>query len=369
MRTPGYPLFLVPFVAASKQPAAAIVFVQHLLACLLTAWLYLGARRLTGSRGAALIAALLFALDPPTIHHANKVLSETLFTFLLFGAFLLTIRLVERRRLLLAVADGLLVGFLVLVRPVAIFWFVPVAVALWVGLGRTDATVAWRVRIVMAFTAAALLFPVAWGLRNRLETGVFTVSSIGGANLLEYRAAGALAMEEGGPFASELALFQRLLSRDADEALLAEYGVPASELPHAIVGETYGRLARPILLAHPLGLLELTARGLLVNLFDSDFEAVMVVSRIHPDLLESSLDAVTIAVVLFALLGLPPLWRRNRPAALLLALTIVYFVVISAGGESEARFRLPVTPLLAIAAGVGVTRQWSQNERPILVSS
>ena len=40
--------------------------------------------------------------------------------------------------------------------------------------------------------------------------------------------------------------------------------------------------------------------------------------------------------------------------ALLIALTVAYFVVISAGGESEARFRVPVIPHLAIAAAMGV---------------
>jgi hypothetical protein len=40
--------------------------------------------------------------------------------------------------------------------------------------------------------------------------------------------------------------------------------------------------------------------------------------------------------------------------ALLIALTVVYFIGISAGGESDARFRVPVVPQLAIAAAMGV---------------
>ena len=34
--------------------------------------------------------------------------------------------------------------------------------------------------------------------------------------------------------------------------------------------------------------------------------------------------------------------------------TILYFAGISAGGEAEARFRVPVMPQVAIAAGVGL---------------
>jgi CHASE2 domain-containing sensor protein len=48
------------------------------------------------------------------------------------------------------------------------------------------------------------------------------------------------------------------------------------------------------------------------------------------------------------------LWRYDRSMALLIAATVAYFVVISAGGESEARFRVPVIPQLAIAAALGV---------------
>jgi hypothetical protein len=39
--------------------------------------------------------------------------------------------------------------------------------------------------------------------------------------------------------------------------------------------------------------------------------------------------------------------------SLLFALTIAYFVVISAGSEAEARFRVPIVPVLAIAAAIG----------------
>ena len=51
----------------------------------------------------------------------------------------------------------------------------------------------------------ALVLPVGWGLRNLHHTGVFTISSIGGNNLLTYRAAGALAIEDDGDFDSDLA--------------------------------------------------------------------------------------------------------------------------------------------------------------------
>jgi len=195
LRTPGYPIFLIPFITVT-QSAVPIVFVQHLINVALTAAIYLFAVRRTGSRAAAFIAAFLFAIDTPTIHYANKVLTETLFTAMLFAAFVLAL---ERKRLVIL---GLLLGALTLTRPVAISYFVIVAVVLGV-----------RGRALVTFLIAALALPFAWAARNAIETGVFTVSSIGASNLLMHRAAGALAIERGGDFDTALDFEQKRLQR------------------------------------------------------------------------------------------------------------------------------------------------------------
>ena len=95
-------------------------------------------------------------------------------------------------------------------------------------------------------------------------------------------------------------------------------------------------------------------RGVLVNLFETDFEAIVMVSRIPSTILEELIGAVTVAITILALLGAVALWKRDRAVAALIIATIGYFVLISAGGESEARFRVPVVPMIAIAAGAGV---------------
>ena len=40
--------------------------------------------------------------------------------------------------------------------------------------------------------------------------------------------------------------------------------------------------------------------------------------------------------------------------AALIVLTVAYFIGMSAGGESESRFRVPVVPQLMIAAALGM---------------
>jgi hypothetical protein len=92
----------------------------------------------------------------------------------------------------------------------------------------------------------------------------------------------------------------------------------------------------------------------MVNLFDSRWEAMEIVSRFPADIVHRGLDAFTAAEFVFALIGALALWRRDRDLAAITVATIVYFLLISAGGESESRFRVPVMPQIAIAAACGL---------------
>src|SRR5439155_16047125 len=172
MRTPVYPLFIVPFLAATSR-LEPIVIVQHLINVALAIAIYLFARKRFESRLIALTAAMIFAIDSPTIHYANKVLTETLFTAVLFALFVLI--LPRGGQAPSPVLTGALAGLLILIRPLAIAYFVVLAIF----------TV--RKRLV-AFVAVALAFPLAFAIRNRIETGVFTVSSVAGVNTLLHRA-------------------------------------------------------------------------------------------------------------------------------------------------------------------------------------
>ena len=332
IRTPGYPLFLI----LTRTPVAALL-VQHVLAALLAVAVFFAAER-WGNRRIAWIAALLFALDTPTIHYANKVLSETLFTVVFFAIFLAI------RNGKAPIATGLATGALVLIRPVAILWFIVAAIFV-------------RPRKAMiAFVISALVLPAAWGLRNRAKTGVFTIASVAGTNMLMHRAAGALAIMDDYEFPEALADRQRELLDEAHALIEREEHVAdALELPHAVQAKYYGSLGRRVFLQHPLGAMFITLRGIEMNLFDSDGDAMMIVSRVPETIVMMTLDAFTHIEFLLVLIGLFVMWRRDRELALFVALTLLYFVVISAGAESEARFRVPLMPLYAICAAFAIS--------------
>jgi len=338
IRTPGYPLLLVLF---GGRPLPVLVL-QHLANAAMAAAIYVFLLRRTGSRAMALIASLLFAADVPTIHYANKILSETLFTVVLYVIFVMTL---QRRYLPLI---GVLCGALVLIRPIALFWFIPLVIllAIW--------RLSWRHLALLA--AFALILPLAWAARNRARTGVFTVSSIGSINLLNHRAAGALAIEDAGDdFYKDLADEQSGLQEDADDWIQKQLHIPdAQDLPLAVRATYYGRYALSILAQHKVAFVQLTLSGFLVNLTDSDWAAVAIESPVSPVLLRLFFDAVPPIVLTFAVIGAIALWHRDRALSILLGLTVMYFIGLASGSEAEARFRVPVMPQLAIAAAAGV---------------
>ncbi|HEY2092566.1 MAG TPA: PQQ-dependent sugar dehydrogenase [Thermoanaerobaculia bacterium] len=334
-RTPGYPLFLMAF-----RTFTAVVLVQHLMNVALAMAIYLFARQRL-SRGIAFIAGLIFALDTPSIHYANKVLTETLFTVGLFAL----IWLVLRGRAANMIVMGLLTGALVLIRPASILYFAVLAIVM------------IRRKHVIVFVIASLILPIAWMARNKARTGVFAIADVAGINMLDHRAAPSLAIFDDYDFYEALRDRQEELASDADtEIERTLHTASAGDLNPAQHAMWFGKIGRRIALQHPLGLTTVLVRGVCVNLFDSDSEAMEMVSSVPPTLLAIVLDVWTHAITLLALFGTYLLWQRDRTLSLLVALTIAYFVLISAGSEAEARFRVPVVPIMAIAAATTLHR-------------
>jgi hypothetical protein len=331
LRTPIYPLLLALFGTRTVP----VIVLQHVMNVALAVAIYFFALR--RGRFVAIAAAILFAIDPPTIHYANKVLTETSFTALLFVVFVIG------GQARVPVLHGLLVGLLVLTRPVAIVYFVVVAI------------LRGRRRTTAIFVAAALAVPLAWALRNRIVAGNFTVSVIGANNLLLHRAAGAMAILDEGDFDKDLETEQRDLLAEAHDIIEQKEHVAAAEdLSEGVRAPYYSALARRVILEHPVAFALLTLRGLFVNIFDSDWDSIMIVSRLDSRTVELAVDTFVAIVFALAVIGVVVLWSLDRVLALLIAGTVGYFLLISAGGESEARFRVPVVPQIAIAAACGL---------------
>jgi len=350
-RTPGYPLLLMPFRAAGVG-IRPIALAQHLAAAALAAGFVIIVRRMTGDLRTSVIAGGMLAIDLPTIHHANKILTETAFTIVLVIVFVLVWRIAEHigRPLLQGAIAGLLLGAAVLIRPICMAFFVPVALYLfWT---RRDVAM----RLVALFVACALLLPGLWTLRNDRETGVPIVSSVASYELLFYRGAGVLAVDQPGDFQTNVVRQQSNLRNELDACLRREFGVnDVSKLTDAQRDICQRRMARAILLGHPLAYAKVMSRGIAVTLLAGGREAVREIVGLRP-WLERALVVYTSICLIFAAIGVVVLFRMDRKLAVLVVITIGYFIVAGAGPESYSRYRVPVIPMYSLAVAVGIRR-------------
>jgi len=241
------------------------------------------------------------------------------------------------------VAAGLLSGAATLTVRLPLLWFVPLAIVI--------ATRSRRAAV--AFTIAAVLLPGAWIARNQRATGVATISSIGGENLLFFRASGALVVADSPPgfgfFAlqRQTAFFEtptpgrhgwpgrhtRRCERDGLEPL---------RLPHAVLAQRYSQLATRILLRHNSG---------------DDRVGLQRLDRDIHRTFQYPLGKHRIVIGLFvfaaACIGL---WQLERTFRILSIVTVCYFTLMAAGPEAEIRFSIAFAPAYAIAFGAGITR-------------
>lgn len=351
LRTPGYPAFLAAVYGVAGRSWTAAAAVEILIGVATVLGVYLLARRLLGP-GVALVAALALALDPISIAMTSNVTTETVFAGLWVAAALLWVAGLQQRRSGLLAAAGLAFGVSVLVRPIGLYLPVLlVPLTFWlVGAPRTRRLVA-SAAILVSFAVPVGL----WAARNHHETGVVTVSTIGAHNLLDYRAADALAIDEGSSRPEEA---DRLEARARRAA-----GAHANG---AVLAQAESSLAWHTLAHHPKGAVLTTVRGLgrvlfgpgraeMLRLVTGSTETVGLADRAAI----AAEAALLFALLLAAVGGVVALVRRRAWLALAVPLALaVYDIALSAGAEGNARLRMPASPFLALLAGAGLVAAW-----------
>lgn len=350
--TPGYPLFLAIFLAGGLGYTGAIVS-QHLIWIALVVAVMQLVRRASGSPFAAGAAGLITALDLPGVQSSISILSETLAAATLVGAVCCTLAAMRAvgpaKSLQWAVAAGILAGATALVRPIAVMLGVPLAIGILVGADRR-----WRIIAAAALLAAFAVLPVFWTVRNARETGVATLSSLAGINLLHYRAAGTLAIRDPGGIDANLVRRRDELEARACRDLEARFQRPCATLSWAERSGAYAATAWPVLLADPVATGRQAARALGMIVFGGSANLLAELTGMSERVARLVALAYTVPLAALALLGIPYWWKRDRAFACLVLLVIAYMFGMALGAEAYSRFRVPVIALYAILCGGGV---------------
>ncbi|HSK43396.1 MAG TPA: phospholipid carrier-dependent glycosyltransferase [Candidatus Binatia bacterium] len=355
LRTPGYPLVILPFLWAHLDLKYLVLF-QHLLRVLIIVASAAFAFQLTRSRRQALLVGILLSIDLPFLRSANNVMTEIVFTLFLGIALklLFTESSKSSQRMIHLVAAGLICGATVLIRPVSIFLFVPVAIYL-LAVRRSQGWLA-----AFAFSAAFLCLPLAWAARNEIKAGYFGVSSISGYSILQYRAAGVLAINDPGDFYVNLEKRQSELEGQACQELQRLRGTDCAQMSDPAKSAYFAQFGRRIVARHPLAYIKLALRGFGMMMLTGSPASLSGMTGLSFGVAAKILLLYTVPCLGLALFGLQQYWNMNRAFFWLAALVIGYFVAVSCGAETFARFRIPILPLYSILIALGIGSVWQR---------
>lgn len=373
VRTPGYPLWLVLFGWMSSS-TAVIALVQSVLGAFVPVIAAKTAKalHLPGSGWAALI----LALDAGLVVFTPLVLTDGLFT-LLFAIWFH--RMVTVRSGLGWMTTALLAGVLVLVRPS--------------GLVLPIITVVWSIArmglkpFALLVAAAAMLLPMGWMLRNYSTQNTFTLSTIGPNTLYLFHAAAVKAQGENRSFSTVQAeMINDLNNRfdwQNDREAISEFTAFCTRESVSIYRNYPAEAAKvtasnliAFVIKPPRGFFDdglglrkgyTTVSGFEVNSGQSLLQRLLANTSSAALVLTGYQFALQLLQTLLFALGLRTLWHSNRRLALLIASLFVYFWFSSAITQTDARFRMPVLPLMAVCwAAVGEKRKSHPqgNEKP-----
>ena len=179
--SPGYPLLLTPFFWAFGAGTPVAHFVNLALAAVSIALMWRLVQALGGSRGAALLGALAFAVWLPAIWNATDLAKENLSTPLLLGYALCCIYISQGRMGWRIVAlTGLLYGAGLLVGTSIVLTGAAFAVALALASRHKPAAAFGR---LAAFACAALLVLSPWLTASNAMIGRPVITTNGPFNL------------------------------------------------------------------------------------------------------------------------------------------------------------------------------------------
>jgi 4-amino-4-deoxy-L-arabinose transferase-like glycosyltransferase len=359
LRTPGYPLLLVPFFWLNLSLKYLIVL-QHLLRVAIAVATGVAAYQLTRSRTQAGIAGVVVCLDLAMLESANQVLTEIPFT----ATLCIVLWLLWRSRQdgipwSWWVMAGFLGGGMTLIRPIGIFFAVPAVVYLF--LVRKS----HRLRATLSFVLAFSCLPLLWASRNYSRTGSFVVSPISAWDILAYRAAGVLAINDPGDFKENLEKRRVELVSEVCSQMPPAYASPClpPTVPQADIPKKsayYMRLGRQVVLEHPFAYIKLASRGAGLTMFSGNTTIISALTGVRHGSARLILLICGVSVLSLAAAGAWSYWGSNRSLFWLLFLTMVYFVGISSGAESYSRFRVPILPVYAVLVAGGAS-YWTRR--------
>ena len=203
-RTPGYPLFLAAVVLLAGESPVGMILGQQVLGILSVLLLFAIARRHMSERR-AMLCALLFLIEPYRLWYSLWLMSTTLFVLVILLAWSAWHRWLASGRWYWSLLMGAIVGYAVLVRPVAALMPVVILIGLILRPFVTRAASRdpesrsrWAALTgPVCFALACSVIIGAWMVRNQRVAGHAAMSDQGGVVLAYFKATEVVLWREG----------------------------------------------------------------------------------------------------------------------------------------------------------------------------
>ncbi|HWB11584.1 MAG TPA: glycosyltransferase family 39 protein [Pirellulales bacterium] len=376
VRTPGYPLLLVPGLAARNVDGVTIGL-QIVLACATVYFVYRTAIVACGDERAALAAAWLTACDPVSVVYASKLLTESSFATFLSATLWLLARYCVGRRWIDLLAGAALMAAASYIRPIAYFLPVWTGLAILAVLWRGEANRGRLIAQAAAFVGLAMALLVPWQVRNLIAADYGGFAAISDVNLYYYEALPV--RTEPANMAPDEADRIRIEEGEGNEA---NYLLKHPEQKDWSQAERYRFLRREamhIIGSDPLRFARLHATGIVNMLTDSGrngwlsffrladtskpaqplpvrslWERLTTALTQQPLVLAVHLLLAAVLALYLVLAAAGLLSSASRTPAMLLILAVAAYLVLLSGGEAAYhRFRVPLVPVICLTAGQG----------------
>ncbi len=374
-RTPGYPFFAM--MTGSLWGAVLLTVLAQIGLAALSVWLVkqISFEMLRDAR-ASVAAAWLMALEPLSMEYSLRVLSETLFVFLLLLFLWAILRSLAEPTMQKVVFAAAVLAAAAYVRPIAYWLVTPVLFLLLIRTklqsaeaGQMQLQRAHRWKAVAVFVLVFLAWVAPWQIRNLRVANYAGFSSIADKNLYFYEAGDVLARASH----ESLEAWQVQVGKD-DHARWAMLHPEQISWPETQRNAWLRSAGLQVLRAHPWAFARSYVSGEIRLLISPGASELFRLTGVHLSenpsrswrhwtrlqrMVAGCMEVFLLLLYILAGRALFALSTRKRSRAshetlwLLVAIAL-YFLAVSGGGQAVSRLRLPVMPILCIFAGAGI---------------
>lgn len=369
-RTPGYPFFITTIYYLFGTNPWIVIISQILIDSGTILLVYFFAKFIFDERS-AIVASVLYAVDPIAILCSNKLLCESLFTFFFISSVYFLIVFLVNEMLISVSLCGIFLGIATLIKPIALYF--PL-VSFVIILAYKKLSWFSRFKAGLIFLLFFIIAISGWMYRNQDKYNVLSISSIQGYNLLFYNVAKTEATRTKTNFEDiQRKLREKAISRGTNKNIDAfEREKIYKEMAFQYIKNNFLRYAiahikgslnmlKGIGLGHYYKMLGIEMSGARFSDFKSEsllkwFVNVIFNVPLHEIMLKISdyFHLFFYFNLMLFVFGSISLIRKNCGYFLfIISIVMLYFILIT-GPVGYSRYRMPIIPLYVIIIGIGL---------------